>query len=189
MVNLQTCINAGTLRARIVQVISSNPAAKGVERAAAMRLPMTVVGRKEFADTAAFSDAVFKLVRESNADYVCLAGFLQLLAIPSDYARKVLNTHPALLPSFGGKGMYGHHVHEAVLAHGCKISGCTVHFADQQYDTGPIIVQRACPVLEGDTPEQLAARVFEQECIAYPAAINLLAQQRVEVDGRRTHIL
>jgi phosphoribosylglycinamide formyltransferase-1 len=189
MVNLQSCITAGTLRARIVQVISSRPDVKGIERANALRLPLAIVNRKDHADTASFSTAVFGLIRAANADYVCLAGFLSLLSIPNDYARKVLNTHPSLLPSFGGKGMFGRHVHEAVLAHGCKVSGCTVHFADQHYDTGPIIVQRTCPVLETDTPDTLAARVFEQECAAYPHAINLLAQSRVEVIDRRTRIL
>ena len=84
--------------------------------------------------------------------------------------------------------MYGHHVHDAVLAAGCKVTGCTVHFADQTYDTGPIIVQRTCPVLEDDTPDTLAARVFDQECIAYPQAIRLIAQGRVEIDGQRVRI-
>ena len=100
-----------------------------------------------------------------------------------------MNIHPALLPSFGGKGMYGHHVHEAVLAHGCKVSGCTVHFVDNTYDTGPIIVQRTCPVLEGDTPDTLAARVFEQEKLAYPEAIRLFAAGRLQLDGQRVNIL
>lgn len=189
MVNLQKHITAGTLRATIAHVISSNPDNKGVERAKALGLPITVISRKNFTDAASFSVAVFKVIRHAKADYVCLAGFLQLLAIPDDYAHKVINTHPALLPSFGGKGMYGHHVHQAVLEHGCKISGCTIHFADQHYDTGPIIVQRTCPVLEDDTPDALAARVFEQECLAYPHAINLLAQSRVLIIGRRTKIL
>jgi folate-dependent phosphoribosylglycinamide formyltransferase PurN len=89
-----------------------------------------------------------------------------------------------LIPAFCGKGFYGHHVHEAVLEYGAKLSGCTVHFADNQYDTGPIIVQRAVPVLEGDTPELLAARVFEQECIAYPEAMALFAAGRLRIDGR-----
>jgi len=100
----------------------------------------------------------------------------------------MMNIHPALLPSFGGKGMYGHHVHEAVLAHGCKVSGCTVHFVDGQYDNGPIILQRACPVLDDDTPQTLAARVFEEEKLAYPEAIQLFAQGRLRIDGRRVRV-
>jgi folate-dependent phosphoribosylglycinamide formyltransferase PurN len=101
----------------------------------------------------------------------------------------MMNIHPALLPSFGGKGMFGHHVHEAVLAHGCKVSGCTVHFVDEQYDAGPIIVQRACPVLEGDTAQTLAARVFEEEKIAYPEAIRLFAEDRLRLEGRVVRVL
>ena len=94
-----------------------------------------------------------------------------------------MNIHPALLPGFGGKGMWGHFVHEAVLKAGCKVSGCTVHLCTNEYDKGPIIVQRCCPVKNDDSPETLAARVFEQECIAYPLAIKLFAQGRLLVDG------
>jgi len=94
-----------------------------------------------------------------------------------------MNIHPALLPSFGGKGMYGHHVHEAVLARGCKVSGCTVHFVTNEYDAGPIIVQRAVPVLEGDDADTLAARVFEQECVAYPQAIRLFGAGKLRIEG------
>lgn len=94
-----------------------------------------------------------------------------------------MNIHPALLPSFGGKGMWGHHVHEAVLAAGCKVSGCTVHFCTNEYDEGPIIIQRCCPVKEGDTPDSLAERVFEQECIAYPEAIKLFAEGKPAVEN------
>jgi phosphoribosylglycinamide formyltransferase-1 len=117
-----------------------------------------------------------------------MAGWLHLLPIPNDFRYRVLNIHPALLPSFGGKGMYGHHVHEAVLAYGAKVSGCTVHYADDTYDTGPILVQKCVPVLEGDTPTSLAARVFEAECEAYPEAIELIAEGRVTIEGRRAVI-
>ena len=96
-------------------------------------------------------------------DLICLAGFLSLYTIPDHYLGRVINIHPALLPSFGGKGMYGHFVHEAVLKTGCKVSGCTVHFTDNVYDHGPIIIQRTVPVLDDDTPDTLAARVFEEE--------------------------
>jgi folate-dependent phosphoribosylglycinamide formyltransferase PurN len=99
-----------------------------------------------------------------------------------------MNIHPALLPSFGGQGMWGHHVHEAVLAAGCKVSGCTVHFCTNEYDKGPIIVQRCCQVQEGDTPETLAARVFEQECIAYPQAIKLSAEGKLLVEDGKVSI-
>jgi phosphoribosylglycinamide formyltransferase-1 len=105
-----------------------------------------------------------------------MAGFLQLLPIPEDFRRRVINIHPALLPAFGGKGMYGRLVHEAVLATEATVSGCTVHFADNEYDHGPIILQRTVPVREDDTPDTLAARVFEQECEAYPEAIEWFAR-------------
>src|SRR5262249_33961279 len=101
---------------------------------------------------------------------------------------RVMNIHPALLPCFGGKGMFGHHVHEAVLAHGCKVSGCTVHFVDADYDAGPIIIQRTCVVAEDDSPETLAARVFEEEKIAYPQAIGLFASGRLKIVGRRVQV-
>jgi folate-dependent phosphoribosylglycinamide formyltransferase PurN len=99
-----------------------------------------------------------------------------------------MNIHPSLIPAFCGRGFYGHHVHEAVLAYGVKITGCTVHFADNQYDHGPIILQRAVPVWDDDTPESLAARVFEQECEAYPEAIRLYAAGRLQLEGRRVRI-
>ncbi len=188
MQNLADHIDSGRLHAKILLVISSKPDAYGLTRAQSMNLPTTVVRRKDFPSDEQFSDCVFQLIREANAQLVCLAGYLTRLRLPPDYAQRVINIHPALLPSFGGQGMYGRHVHEAVLAAGCKVSGCTVHFCDQEYDTGPIIVQRTCPVLEDDTPDTLAERVFEQECVAYPHAISLIAAGRVKIIGRRTVI-
>ncbi|MCC6679752.1 MAG: phosphoribosylglycinamide formyltransferase [Phycisphaeraceae bacterium] len=190
LLNLLDKIDAGRLSARIELVICSNPAAeRKVRDKLGDRLPPTqVIHRKTFNDVTSFSQTVFNAIRSSGAELVALAGFLCLLEIPDDYARRVLNIHPALLPAFGGQGMYGHNVHEAVIAHGCKVSGCTVHFADQTYDTGPILVQRCCPVRDDDTPDTLAARVFEQECQAYPEAIQLIAEQRVEIVGRVARI-
>ena len=139
-------------------------------------------------DVTEFSRQVFKLVDDAGADLVVLAGWLCLLEIPPKYAGRVMNIHPALLPSFGGKGMFGRRVHEAVIAHGCKVSGCTVHFVDAEYDSGPIIAQRTCPVLDDDTPESLAHRVFEEEKIAYPDAIRLFAQGRLTIEGRQVRV-
>ena len=187
--NVAAAIDAGELDARVVAVISSRPGVLGLERAAALGLATHVVNRKDHAGTEPFSAAIWDLVRQADADLVCLMGFLSLIVIPDDYADRVVNIHPALLPSFGGQGMYGHHVHEAVLAAGCKVSGCTVHFADQTYDTGPIIVQRPCPVMEDDDPDTLAARVFEQECLAYVEALQLIAAGRTQRQGRRVRIL
>jgi phosphoribosylglycinamide formyltransferase 1 len=179
LLNLCQRIAAKRLDAKVVQVISSRPGTLGVQRARDLGLPIEVIGRKEHADIDAFSQANLDLVRKSGADLVCLAGFLQFLKIPAEFEDRVINIHPSLLPSFGGKGMYGHHVHEAVVKAGCKVSGCTVHFADNEFDHGPILVQRTCPVLADDTPDTLAQRVYAQECEAYPEAIQALAQGRV----------
>jgi phosphoribosylglycinamide formyltransferase 1 len=189
LLNLADGIDAGRLAAEVVSVVSSQADAAGVQRARDRGFDVAVIERARHKDVAAFSDAVWAQVESRGAELVCLAGFLSLLKLPDRWVNRVINIHPALLPSFGGKGMYGHHVHEAVLAAGCKVSGCTVHFCDQTYDTGPIIVQRACPVLEDDTAEALAARVFEQECLAYPEALRLIAAGRVALDGRRARIL
>lgn len=187
--NLADQIRAGTLNASIEVVISSKPDAYGLVRARDLGLPSWVVARKDFDSPAAMSAIVFERVREHRVGLVCLAGYLSLLPIPDDFVNRVVNIHPALLPAFGGKGMYGKRVHEAVLAAGCKVSGCSVHYCDQAYDTGPIIVQRSCPVLENDTPETLAQRVFGEECIAYPQAISLIAAGRVRIEGGRARVL
>jgi phosphoribosylglycinamide formyltransferase 1 len=174
----------GRLNARIVGVVSSRADAFGVERAGRAGLPVMVVERAS-GGREPFAERVWAAVRGFTPDLVCLAGWLHLLPIPDDLRHRVLNIHPSLLPAFGGKGMYGRHVHEAVLAYGAKVSGCTVHFADDSYDTGPILVQKCVPVLTGDTPDTLAARVFAAECEAYPEAIRLIAAGGVTVEGRR----
>jgi folate-dependent phosphoribosylglycinamide formyltransferase PurN len=125
-----------------------------------------------------FSERVFSVIEEFNADLVCLAGWLCLLKIPDRWAGRVINIHPSLLPRFGGKGMYSQKVHQAVIDAGCTTSGCTVHYVDNQYDNGPIILQRTCAVLPGDTASTLAARVFEEEKIAYPQAIRQVQSEK-----------
>src|SRR5439155_8230922 len=148
-------------------------------------IPTAVVRRSACASVEDFSERIFGPCRQAGADLVCMAGFLQLVRVPDDFRLRVLNIHPALIPAFSGKGFYGHRVHEAALEAGVKVSGCTVHFADNEYDHGPIILQRVVPVLDDDTPDALAARVFEQECEAYPEAIRLFAEGRLRVEGRR----
>jgi formyltetrahydrofolate-dependent phosphoribosylglycinamide formyltransferase len=185
--NLLDRISDGRLLAEIVLVVSSNPQAFGLERAQQAGIPTAVIERKTCADDRDFSDRIFALCRQASADLVCMAGFLKLVVIPEDFRYRVMNIHPALIPAFCGQGFYGHRVHEAVLAAGIKISGCTVHFADNEYDHGPIILQRAVPVLDQDTPDSLGKRVFEQECEAYPEAIQLFAQKRLIVEGKRVH--
>jgi phosphoribosylglycinamide formyltransferase-1 len=187
--NLLDHVASGDLPAAVAAVVSSNPAAFGLTRARNAGVPAHVVERKAAGSREEFSRRIFDHCRTANADLVCLAGFLQLLTIPDDFRNRVLNIHPALIPAFSGKGFHGHHVHEAALEAGVKVSGCTVHFADNEYDHGPIVLQQVVEVRDDDTPESLAARVFEQECRAYPEAIRLFAQGRLRVEGRRVRIL
>lgn len=186
--NLIDRIADGRLNARIELVVSNHSDAFGLVRADRSNILTAVVERKQCASREEFSQRIFDLCRQVHAELVCMAGFLQLLPVPDDFQHRVMNIHPALIPAFSGKGFYGHHVHEAALEMGIKVSGCTVHFADNQYDHGPIILQRVAPVLDDDTPETLAARVFEQECEAYPEAIRLFAEGRLKVEGRRVRI-
>jgi formyltetrahydrofolate-dependent phosphoribosylglycinamide formyltransferase len=187
--NLLDRIGDARLKAQIALVVSNHADAFGLVRAENAGVPTAVVDRNECGSREEFSQRIFDLCRQAKVDLVCLAGFLQLLRIPDDFSNRVMNIHPALIPAFCGKGFYGHHVHEAALLYGVKVSGCTVHFADNVYDHGPIILQRTVPVLDSDTPDTLADRVFEQECEAYPEAIRLFAEGRLRVEGRRVHIV
>jgi formyltetrahydrofolate-dependent phosphoribosylglycinamide formyltransferase len=184
MQNLIDRIADGRLDAQIVQVVSSNEGVAGIDRAKRAGLPVTVITRKAAGSREEFSKRIFDQCRQAGAELVCMAGFLQLITVPDDYIGRVMNIHPALIPAFCGKGYYGHHVHEAVLAYGAKISGCTVHFADNEYDHGPIILQKPVPVFDYDSVETLTVRVYEQECEAYPEAITLFGQGRLQIDGR-----
>jgi len=184
MVNIQKEIDAGNLNAEIVVVISSLSTVRGVDLAKSMGLDLKIVRKKDFADIESFSSKIEEIIKQANVDLVVQAGWLCLWHIPDGFENRVMNIHPALLPAFGGQGMWGHHVHEAVIKNGCKISGCTVHFCTNEYDKGAIIVQRCCDVMDDDDASSLAARVFEQECIAYPEAIRLYSEGRLVVkDG------
>jgi phosphoribosylglycinamide formyltransferase 1 len=187
--NLLDRIADGRLHAEIAVVISNNADALALERARRAGISTAVVDRKGAGTLGEFSRRIFEHCRQAKADLVCLAGFLQLIEVPDDYRGRVMNIHPALIPAFCGKGFYGHHVHEAVLAAGAKVSGCTVHFADNEYDHGAIILQRTVPVLDDDTPDRLAERVFGEECAAYPEAIRLFAEGKLKIEGRRVRIL
>ena len=167
MVNLADAIDRGELNARIGLVIGSKEC-PGVQRARDRGFVTEVIpGVIPAAE-------LEQLLRRERIAWVVLAGYLKMLEVPAAYEGRVVNIHPALLPRHGGKGMYGHHVHEAVLAAGDAESGCTVHLVNAEYDRGPIVLQRRCPVQPGDTPDTLAARVFEQECLAYPEALRQL---------------
>jgi formyltetrahydrofolate-dependent phosphoribosylglycinamide formyltransferase len=173
------------LPAQIAVVISSRADAGGLERARHAGIPAAVVSRKAFSDLDRFNDALHAELERHAFDLIILAGFLSPFQLRGRYAARVLNVHPALIPAFCGKGFYGDKVHRAVLEAGVKVSGCTIHFADDQYDNGPIILQGAVPVLDDDTPETLAARIHQLENELYPEAIRLLAEGRLEIIGRR----
>lgn len=186
--NLLDRSRAGQLPARVVSVVSSSATAGGLTRAQQAGIPAAVVERKSAGSREEFSRRIFDHCRQHQADLVCMGGFLQLVQVPEDFMGRVMNIHPSLIPAFCGKGFHGLHVHQAVLEAGAKVTGCTVHFADNEYDHGPIILQRVVPVRDDDTPEELAARVFAQECEAYPEAIRLFAEGRLHIEGRRVRI-
>jgi formyltetrahydrofolate-dependent phosphoribosylglycinamide formyltransferase len=192
--NLQAIIDAcerGELDARVVLVISNNSAAGALERARKHGIPDLHLSGRQFATQEEFDARLLEVLSEYNVDMVILAGYMKLLSptVVKAYRHRMLNIHPALLPCFGGKGMYGIRVHQAVIDSGAKVSGVSVHIVDEQYDHGPIVAQRTVPVLDDDTPESLAQRVLVQEHKIYPEVIQLFAQHRIRVEGQRVRIL
>jgi len=181
-------IAAGELRAAIAVVIASRADAGGLQRAHAAGVPAVAIPRKQYADVDGFNDAMHAELDRYDVDLVVLGGFLSPFQLRGKYAGRVLNIHPALVPAFSGSGFYGERVHRAVIESGVKVSGCTVHFADDEYDHGPIVLQGAVPVLDDDTPETLAARVHAAENELYPEAVRLWAAGRLEIAGRRVRI-
>ena len=179
VLNLQDRIECGDLDARIDLVVASRHDCEGVERCRARGLDVTVADSGE---------AASDLLDPERHDLICLCGWLKLLRIDPWMHGRVLNIHPALLPAFGGAGMYGSKVHAAVIESGVPVSGCTVHFVNDAYDEGPIVLQKACPVLADDAVDTLAARVFELECIAFPEAIRLFAEGRLTLAAEQVHI-
>ncbi len=187
LLNLHEKINAGELNAEISLVIASREC-KGVGRSEALGYTPIIARRKQFASDEEYSDHLFSQCEQAHVDLVVLAGFLSRLVVAQNYIQRVMNIHPSLIPAFCGQGMYGHHVHEAVIARGCKVSGCTVHFCDNEYDHGPIVIQQSVDVLDNDNSETLAARVFDAECEVYPRAIQFFAEGRLSIKGRRVKI-
>jgi phosphoribosylglycinamide formyltransferase-1 len=184
VINFLDAIEAGRLDAEVALVVADREC-KAIERCAARGVPVELLPWSKGTSPQEWADRVWPRVRDADADLVCNAGFLRFLVIPREWDNRVLNIHPSLLPKYGGKGMYGDHVHTAVLNAGDVESGCTVHFVTNEYDTGPIVLQKHVPVLSGDTAESLAARVFEAECDAYPEAVRLYGANRLTViDGR-----
>lgn len=175
----------GRLSGEVALVIGTKPDAPALLRAQEAGIPVAVIAPSDD-----YEAKLLVALDQAHANTIALAGYLRKLpeAVVQRFRNRIVNVHPALLPAFGGKGMYGHHVHEAVVAYGCKVSGCTVHFVDSEYDTGPIVLQRTVPVLNTDTPETLAARILPEEHAAYIEALQLLAEGRISLEGRRVMI-
>ncbi len=169
--NFHDRIKDGSLHASVEVVISNVSSVLGLEKAKGYGYP---------AFHAVGSDATNQIIAEYDIDLIVLAGYLKLYTPPENLIRSVLNIHPSLIPSFCGDGFYGHFVHEAVKARGCKVSGCTVHFANEVYDEGPIVVQKCVSLDDDDTPDDIAGRVFAAECEAFPEAINLVDSKGIE---------
>ena len=187
--NLIDRIEDGTLPVEIAVVLSSRPDVLGLERAQRAGIRALTLARKSYENIERFNDALHAALEPFAVDLVVLAGFLSLFQPRERYAGRVMNIHPALIPAFCGAGFYGEKVHQAVIDAGVRISGCTVHFADDHYDHGPIILQGTVPVLDDDTAETLAKRVHALERELYPEAIRLWAQGRLRIDGQRVRIL
>ena len=192
--NLQSLIDAcrgGAIGAEIALVISNVPHALALERARGAGIPAVIVNHKDFPTAAAFEARLSQTLAAHRIDLVCLAGFLRILSpgFVSAFPGRIVNIHPALLPAFGGKGMYGERVHRAVLASGARQSGCTIHFVTEIPDGGPIIAQATVPVERGDTPATLAARVAKEEYRLYPEVVRLFALGRIRLDGDRVSVL
>jgi len=193
--NLQAILDAwraGQISNCTIAVVGSDkPGAGALRRAAALEIPTVAVNPAQFPGREAFDEEMARQLEPFQPDLICLAGYMRILsaAFVARYRHRIMNIHPALLPSFGGEGMYGHHVHEAVLEAGVKFSGCTVHFVDEGTDTGPIILQALVPVLDSDTPASLAERVLIEEHRIYPRAAALFCAGRLQIQGRRVHII
>lgn len=191
--NLQAIIDAienGYIDAEIAMVISNKAGVYALERAAKHHIPATVIDHRLYASSVDFSEAICQCLQKNQVDLVCLAGFLRILNrnLIEAYPYRILNIHPALLPAFGGSGMYGHYVHEAVIASGTKYSGATVHFVTAETDVGPIIAQEVVTVDDTDNSDTLAAKVLKVEHTTYPLALKLVLEEKIVIDGLRVKL-
>ncbi|MBM4161340.1 MAG: phosphoribosylglycinamide formyltransferase [Ignavibacteria bacterium] len=191
--NFQAILNAihqGYLPARVTLLLSNKSDAGALEIARSNGIATAHLSQKQFPDEELYVAAVLAALKEHDVHVIALAGYLKMIptAVVRAYRNRILNIHPALLPWFGGPGMYGHHVHEAVLASGMKISGATVHIVDEEYDHGPIVIQKTVPIEQQDTPETLAARVLTVEHEIYPLALKAFAENRVSIKERSVWI-
>lgn len=192
--NLQAIIDSienGNLEAEIAVVISNKPGVFALERAARHGISSEIIDHHDYPTVQEFTGAILNSFKKNQVDLVCLAGFLRILdrLLTDAYPNRVLNIHPALLPAFGGKGMYGHHVHEAVIASGAKYSGATVHLVTPETDMGPIVLQGIVEISDTDTPESLAEKVLKIEHRIFPEAVKLLLDERITIDGMRTKLI
>lgn len=187
--NLFEHMDRGEVPGEVCVVISSKAKAFGLERARRRGVPAIAVARAEHPDITAFNDALHAELAKHDVDLIALLGFLSLFELRGQYEGRVINVHPALIPAFCGHGFYGHRVHEAVLEAGVDTTGATVHFVDEEYDKGPILIQESVPVQTGDTPDSLAERVQAAERRLVPQAIRLIAEGRVQIEGSQTRIL
>ncbi|HBU13123.1 MAG TPA: phosphoribosylglycinamide formyltransferase [Clostridiales bacterium] len=183
-------VQKGKINAQIACLIAGKPGIYAIERAERAGIPAKVVCKRDYPDAAAFDLAIRDALMEARVDFAVLAGYLSILGEQTvrAFRNKIINIHPALIPSFCGMGYYGHNVHRAVLESGVKLSGATVHFVDETADTGPIIMQDTVPVLDTDTVESLAIRVLQKEHEMLPKAVALMAEDKLEVAGRRVII-
>lgn len=179
LLNLHERIQQGKLQARMVCVVSSSARAAGVSRAQALGYAVQVVKPKRSEDPQSYSQRIHQVLASHDVDLIVLGGFLRLFYPPRSHVKACINIHPALIPAFCGKGYYGMRVHQAVWDKGCRVSGCTVHFVNEEYDAGAIIIQRAVNLSSTDDPEAIRAKVFAAECEALPEAINLFAEGRI----------
>jgi formyltetrahydrofolate-dependent phosphoribosylglycinamide formyltransferase len=182
--------NDGRIDGEVAVVIGVREDAPAIGCAQAAGAKTVVLNPKEFSSVDDYDAAVFQTLQSNEVDLICLAGYMRMLGQKTveTYRNRIMNTHAAVIPMFCGKGMYGMHVHEAAIARGVKASGCTVHFVDEEYDAGPIILQTVVPVEDDDTPETLAARILVEEHKAYVRAIQLFADGRLEVVDRRVRL-
>ncbi len=183
-------IKKGFIPASIELCITNNPEAGIIEIAEANGISVKICPPKDYSDSHAFNQAILTALIEAEIDYIILAGYLKLIGrqIVDRYNNKIINIHPALLPSFGGKGMYGHHVHEAVFNRGVKLSGATVHLVNNEYDAGPIVLQKSVSIEDAISDEEIAKRVLKIEHEIFPQAVKLLIEDRLEVNGVRVTI-
>ncbi|MDF1664771.1 MAG: phosphoribosylglycinamide formyltransferase [Planctomycetota bacterium] len=180
--------NAGKLDVEVIVVGVSKSKCGAAERASKAGIPCFARRKKKSESVDDFSTAIFDQIRPQNVDLVCLAGYLSLIRIPDDFENRVLNIHPSLIPAFCGRGFYGEKVHKAAWEAGVKVTGCTVHFCDNIYDNGPILLQETVSVSSEDSPECIAKKVFEAECLAYPKALSLVNEGRVSIQNGRCQI-